>query len=89
MSYFEITCPFCGTEEEYPLCFDECKVKDGRLYTTVQCEICENCLDLEIEVEDVFAKCLTVNDEPTAEELAEMHADDMIDLQRDIEMGIE
>lgn len=84
-----ITCPYCWTEIEIYDDLEGCQLKDEQITMSIGCDCCEKQLDIELDVEVVGATCITKNDEPTAEEFELMRADELIDLQRDREMGIE
>lgn len=84
-----ITCPYCWTEIEIYDDLEGCQLKDEQITMSIECDCCEKQLDIELEVEVVGATCLTKNNSLSEEEAYLQHCDDLIDLQRDREMGFE
>lgn len=82
-------CPFCGEWVDVSEDLDayEWNAQTGK--ATTNCPECGKELQLEAEGYIDCVTCITKNDEPTDEELYLAHIDDLIDLQRDREMGIE
>ena len=84
-----ITCPYCWTEIEIYDDLEGCQLKDEQITMSIECDCCEKLLDIELEVEVVGATCITKNDELSKKEAYLQHCGDLIDLQRDREMGFE
>lgn len=90
MSYIEVVCPYCGAEikrqEDMELYDWDCNVG----YDELSCPECRSIISVE-----VTAKITSFEVEGIAESkkhrdmLYMMHVDDMVDLHRDREIGVE
>lgn len=81
-------CPFCGEWVDVSEDLEDYDWKGQTGKATISCPECGMELQLEAEGYIDYVTCITKNNEPTAEELELMRADELIDLQRDKEMGI-
>lgn len=82
-------CPFCGEWVDMSEDLNDYTWKEQTGKATASCPECGKELQLEAEGYIDYVTCVTKNDEPTDEELYLAHIDDLVDLHRDREMGIE
>lgn len=84
-----VKCPYCGEWVDVSEDLDDYVWHEQTGKATTSCPECGKELQLEAEGYIDYVTCITKNDELSEEELELMRADELIDLHRDREMGIE
>lgn len=80
-------CPFCGEWVDVSEDLEDYVWKEQTGKATTNCPECGKELQLEAEGYIDYVTCLTKVDEISEEEAYIQHCDELVDLQRDREMG--
>ena len=82
-------CPFCGEWVDVSEDLEDYVWKEQTGKATTSCPECDKELQLEADGYIDYVTCITKVDELSDKEAYLQHCDELIDLQRDREMGIE
>lgn len=82
-------CPFCGEWVDVSEGLEDYVWKEQTGKATTSCPECGKELQLEADGYIDCVTCITKNDELSEEEAYLQHCDELVDLQRDKEMGFE
>ena len=80
-------CPFCGEWVDVSEDLEDYVWKEQTGKATTRCPECGKELQLEAEGYIDYVTCITKVDELSEEEAYIQHCDELVDLQRDREMG--